>query len=203
MKTLKAYNCKVENDKPQDKISKVFFFQQSGFLGQIRVNSALNKICRYEIVRNEAEDGLVDYTITQQAEDISINMKRITAASFDPDMKCLLCHRERRTTEDPENFDLYMLNLKKTIEGESTGRKLCEVDIVDVSTVVKTFKVFTAPLSVFSKEEPLFCASCYLPENKDFYFLVGNNAFSLLFRTNLNNLKKSQRSQEGFEVKFE
>ena len=154
-------------------------------------------------MKNESEDGQVDYTIIQKAEDISINMKRITAASYDPDMKFLLCHRERRTTEDPENFDLYMLNLKKMIDGESTGRNLCEVDIVDVSTVVKTFKVFTDPISVFSKEETLFGASCYLPENKDFYFLVGNTAFSLLFRTNLNNLKKSQRNQEGFEVKFE
>lgn len=91
-------------------------------------------------------------------------MKRINAAAFDPDLHCLFCIRECYTEDNQEtaDFSLYMLDLKKMIEGSSSAINLADVDIVDVSVVVKKFKVFTEPLSVFKKDETLFGASCYI-----------------------------------------
>jgi len=61
LSTLKAYNCKVVNDLSAHKISKVFFFRSDGFLGQIKVNSVMNKIIKYDITHQELEGGLLEY----------------------------------------------------------------------------------------------------------------------------------------------
>jgi hypothetical protein len=50
---------------------------------------------------------------------------------------------------------------------------------------VKTFDVFTTPISVFTKDEALYAAACYIQETKQVYALIGNQQFSLLFRADL------------------
>jgi len=60
---------------------------------------------------------------------------------------------------------------------------------------VKTFDVFTTPISVFAKDEALYAAACYIHETKQVYALIGNQQFSLLFRAELDN--------KADDIKFE
>lgn len=89
-------------------------------------------------------------------------MKRITAFAYDAKLKALMLMRERRT-EESDNFEILQLRLKNAFDSEANHRPhLIDVDISECAQVVKTFEVFTTPISVFSKEEALYGAACYV-----------------------------------------
>jgi hypothetical protein len=62
---------------------------------------------------------------------------------------------------------------------------MTDADIAEVATVVKTFKVHTKPVSVFLEDELLTGAACYIEKTQEVYALIGNQAFSLLYRADL------------------
>jgi hypothetical protein len=43
----------------------VFFFSPTGFLGQLKCSSIVNKIIKFDIIENEKADGGVSYLIKQ------------------------------------------------------------------------------------------------------------------------------------------
>jgi hypothetical protein len=61
--SLKAHECQLLEDPSNDRLTKVFFFEQNGFLGQTKVNSSLNRIIKYEISKETDEQGKICYNI--------------------------------------------------------------------------------------------------------------------------------------------
>ena len=66
---------------------------------------------------------------------------------------------------------------------------------------MKTFDVFTTPISVFAKDEALYAAACYIQETKQVYALIGNQQFSLLFRADLDSKTDDIKFEQIITIK--
>jgi hypothetical protein len=76
-------------------------------------------------------------------------MKRVTAFAYDVKAHNLLLMLERKLEED-ECFEILQLRLKNAFDpSKSYHTHLVDVDISEVATAVKSFEVFTTPISVF------------------------------------------------------
>ena len=89
-------------------------------------------------------------------------MRRITAFAYDEKLKTLLLMREKRSEED-DNFEILQIKLKNAFDSDAENHRphLIDVDITECAQVIKTFEVFTSPISVFAKDEALYGAACY------------------------------------------
>lgn len=97
---------------------------------------------------HETEVGAI-WTLVKVPEQICINMKRISAISFDTAKKSLLLIREKRV-EAEETFEVYSVDLKNNLEPNCEDINLADVSLTDVATVLCTLNVFTTRISVFS-----------------------------------------------------
>jgi hypothetical protein len=103
-----------------------------------------------------------------------------------------------KKNEPGERFDLYRLKLHDVL---LQGQRLAEIDIAQAANIIKTLNVFTKPVSIFREDEVLYAASCYESSTATVYTLVGNLAFSLLFRSDLIKLAHAVKFEQIVTIK--
>ena len=124
-------------------------------------------------------------------------MKKICVFAFESDRASLLCMREKKN-ELQERFELFRLKLQDVLY---SNKKMAGVDIAAVAQLIKKLSVFTKPISVFTQTDVLYSTSCYDASTSFVYTLVGNQAFALLFRSDLNKLALNVQFEQIVTIK--